>query len=157
MHMNRLRLSALIVVLCIAIVFTLIFSTLYIRNQTLKSNNQPTMMANITGFNVTWTPFPTVVGVTSVSTFDVTVQNLGTAELVGLNVTIERIADENRSNPDDFFSYNKTFSLNSSQTATIQVYLTANMLKTMEYTNNNQNFLATLTCNSTVLDQKRLY
>jgi hypothetical protein len=153
--MNKTRILIIAVVI-VVLFFAAIFS-LYANLQTSQSSQEPTIIANITGFKVNWTPLPTVVGMTSVSTFDVTVQNLVTADLVGLNVTIERLADDNRSSPDDYFSYNNSFSLNSSQAVTIEVYLVANMVKTMEYQNINQNFLATLTCNSTVLVERRLY
>jgi hypothetical protein len=123
-------------------------------------NPQTIASAKITDFSVEWTPFPTVVGVTSISTFNVTVENNGTVELAGLIVTIERIANDNKTNPDDYTyptSSDYNFSLSLVQSKTIKVYIIANMIRTMEYQNSHQNFLATLSSNGTVLDTCQLF
>jgi hypothetical protein len=129
----------------------------------LSSNNffNPQVTSvKITDFSVNWTPFPTVVGVTSVSTFNITVENNGSVELAGLIVTIERIANDNKTNPDDYMYPNSgdyNFSLSLAQSKTINVYIIANMIRTMEYQNSHQNFLATLSSNGTVLDTRQLF
>jgi hypothetical protein len=125
-----------------------------------SSLNPPLASARITDLSVEWTPFPTVVGVTSVSTFNITVQNNGTVELSGLILSIERMTDDNRTNPDGYSYQNDgdyNFSLSIAESKTINVYIIADMIKTMEYRDTHQNFLATLTCNGTILDEHKLY
>jgi hypothetical protein len=130
----------------------------------LSSNNPKTTpqvaTAKITDFSVEWTPFPTVVGVTSVSKFNIIVENNGTVELAGLIMNIERIADDNKTNPDSYSFPNSgdyNFSLFLAQSKVIQVYIITDMVRTMQYRDSNQNFLATLTSNGPVLDSRKLY
>jgi hypothetical protein len=132
----------------------------FLNNTNPSANPQAIASAKISDFSVEWTPFPTVVGVTSISTFNITVENNGTVGLSGLIVTIERIANDNKTNPDSYSYPNSSdynFSLSLAQSKVMEVYIIADMIRTAEYQNSNQNFLATLTCNSTVLDERKLY
>ena len=75
-------------------------------------------------------------------------------------MTIERIANDNKTNPDNYSYSNSSdynFSLALAQSKIIKVYIIADMIRTMEYRDTHQNFLATLTCNGTILDEHKLY
>lgn len=142
----------------ISIIVILIVGAINFSNNNNSNKTNPS--ARISDFSVEWTPLPTVVGVTSISTFNITVENNGTVELAGLIVTIERIANDNRTNPDDYSYPNSSdynFSLSLAQSKAIKVYIIADMIRTMEYQDSHQNFLAILTCNSTILDEHTLY
>ena len=146
----------ILVAVAASIVLIIVVIALFSNN----SFNPQRDSAKISDFSVEWTPFPTVVGVTSVSTFNVIVENNGTVALAGLILTIERIAVDNRTNPDSYSYANSSdcnFSLSSAQSKTINVYIVADMTRTMEYRDTHQNFLATLACNGTILDEKKLY
>jgi hypothetical protein len=148
--------SKVLVVVTVSIVLIIVVIALFSNN----SFNPQIASAKITDFSVEWTPFPTVVGVTSISTFNITVENNGTVGLAGLIVTIERIANDNKTNPDDYMYPNSSdynFSLSLAQSKTINVYIIADMITTMEYRDTHQNFIATLTCNGTILDEHKLY
>jgi len=146
-----------------AIIVILIIGAIGLSKYSLFKGNNPntqTVSARITDFSVNWTPLPTVVGMTSISTFNITIENNGTVPLSGLFVSIERIADDNKTNP-DIYSYptssDYNFSLSLAELKEIKVYIIADMRITMEYSNSYQNFLATLTSNGTVLDTCKLY
>ena len=144
----------------VLVVVTSIITILIIGVIALSNTTPQVASAKITDFSVKWTPVPTVVGMTSISTFNITVENKGTVELSGLIVTIERIANDNKTNPDDYSYPNSSdynFSLSSAQSKVISVYIIADMIRTIEYQNSNQNFIATLTSNGTVLDARKLF
>jgi hypothetical protein len=148
-------------VITITITAILIVAGIALLNSNYFNNsNTQVVSAKITHFSVNWTPLPTVVGMTSISTFNITIENNGTVPLSGLNVTIERIANDNRTNPDSYSyptSSDYNFSLSVAETKVVKVYIIADMRITMVYGNSNQNFLATLTSNETVLDTCKLY
>ena len=152
-----------LVLFTIGIIAILIIGVIALSNSCFFKNINPKTQvasAKIADFSVEWTPFPTVVGVTSISTFNITVENNGTVELAGLIVTIERIADDNKTNPDSYSfpdSGDYNFSLSLAQSKVIKVYIIADMVRTMEYRDSNQNFLAALTSNGTVLDEHKLF
>jgi hypothetical protein len=147
----------------VAIIAILIIGAVGLSNYSLfRGNNSNTqaVSARIMDFSVNWTPLPTVVGMTSISTFNLTVENNGTVPLSGLFVSIERIANDNKTNPDSYSyptSSDYNFSLSIAELRVIKVYIVADMRVTMEYSNSNQNFLATLTSNGTVLDERTLF
>jgi hypothetical protein len=145
----------------ISIIAILIVGAINFSNNNNPSNTpQAIESAKITAFSVEWTPLPTVVGMTSISTFNITIENKGTVPLSGLIVTIERIANDNKTNPDSYSypsSSDYNFSLSLAELKVVKVYIIADMRVTMAYGNSNQNFLATLTSNGTVLDTCKLY
>jgi hypothetical protein len=63
--------SKVLVVVTVSIVLIIVVIALFSNN----SFNPQIASAKITDFSVEWTPFPTVVGVTSISTFNITVEN----------------------------------------------------------------------------------
>ena len=145
-----------LVVVTVSIILIIVVIVLFSNH----SFNPQIASAKITDFSVEWTPFPTVVGVTSVSTFNVTVENNGTVGIAGLILSIERVASDNRTNPDSYSYANSgdySFSLSLAQSKAISVYIVADMVRTMEYRDTHQNFLAILTCNGTILDEQKLY
>lgn len=160
MNKRKIAITVIAAVIAILIIGAIILSNNNNSNNINPNTNPQVTSAKITDFSVKWTPIPTVVGVTSISTFNITVENNGTVELAGLIVTIERIANDNKTNPDSYSYPNSSdynFSLSIGQSKVIKLYIIADMIRTTEYQDSNQNFLATLTCNSTVLDEHKLY
>jgi hypothetical protein len=158
MNKRKIVLVGTISIIAILIVGVISFSN--INNSNPSNTPQAIASAKIIDFSVNWTPLPTVVGMTSMSTFNITVENKGTVPLSGLIVTIERIANDNKTNPDDYMYPNSgdyNFSLSLAELKVVKVYIIADMRVTMAYGNSNQNFLATLTSNGTVLDEHKLY
>jgi hypothetical protein len=155
--MNRRIVMLGVLVITVSLIVGLAIYSFYNTPQGTKPTE---VEAKITDFTVNWTPLPTVVGMTSISTFNITVENKGTVPLSGLIVTIERIANDNRTNPDSYSYPNSSdynFSLSIAESKVVKVYIIADMRVTMAYSNSNQNFLATLSSNGTVLDTRKLY
>jgi hypothetical protein len=89
--------------------------------------------------------------------FNLTVQNTGTEDLYGLNITVERIANDSESQYYQCWYHNGTFALRTTESAQIHVELFTDINRWNQMIDLHQNFLATLSVNGTVLDERKLF
>jgi hypothetical protein len=105
------------------------------------------------------------VGVTMAITFNVTVQNIGTNDIDGVNITLERIINKTESLIGSYFYSNENSTyfyengnlgvLHSGEIRKIRVDFFTSLDHYAEVTSSN--FLASLKWNGTVLDERKLF
>ena len=143
----------------IIVISLLVVAWLFIlhTNNGIPQNNEA-VQAKITAFTVNWGGLPPIVGVTMYVSFNLTVQNTGTEDLYGLNITVERIANDSESQYYYWWYYhNGTFALRATESAQIRVELFPDLGSWRQMIDSHQNFLATLSVNGTVLDERKLF
>jgi hypothetical protein len=121
-------------------------------NTTIPQTNKAE--AKITAFTADLSWHGAVVGVTIDMTFNVTVQNVGTIEVNGANITVERISADNDSSICSHYTEELSV-LHPGETRQIGAYIFTDVNHFGEVTTSN--FLAILSVNGTVLDERRLF
>ena len=123
-------------------------------SSTYFDSPQPSIEAKITAFTIDYGSLSPIVGLTMASNFNITIENLGTEEISGLNVTITNTNDTQNY---DYYCWNQSFTLHQAEVSYIRVELFTG-LGSAEWGNlRYQNFLATLAANGTILDERKLF
>jgi hypothetical protein len=145
--------TALALILIIVIVLSVASWLVYYQiSEPQNQNNTP--KAKITAFTADMSWRGPVVGVTMDITFNVTVQNIGTNDINGTNITVERITADNDSSICSYYIENLTV-LHPGETCQIKAFIFTDVSHFYEVTSSN--FLACLKGNGTVLDERKLF
>ncbi|MGA2681104.1 MAG: hypothetical protein ABSF44_04805 [Candidatus Bathyarchaeia archaeon] len=141
---RKLILVIVTVVIVFASVTTLLFYSGYF-------SPQPSLQAKITAF-IAEGPSP-IVGMEMIITFNVTVENTGTAEIKNGNLTIERMVNGNISETGAYDYRPESFTLHAGETLQDQINLLIGFDDSMK---SNQSFTAVLRGDGAVLDERKL-
>jgi hypothetical protein len=137
------------------IVIALSAATWLVYNQISELQNQKNApKAKIIAFTADMSWRGPVVGVIMDITFNVTVQNIGTNDINGANITVERITADNDSSICSYYTENLTV-LHPRETYQAEAFIFTDVSHFYEVTGSN--FIASLKLNDTVLDERKLF
>lgn len=145
--------SIIVLVLVIALFASYWNSTTHISKKIVE--------AKITDFTVDWGGLPAIVGVTVAISFNVSIKNIGTENISQLNVKLDIVTNDTSSlriEDNNLYYYDmQNFTLNTGETTSRKIDFFVDLDTQQQMMNSHQNFIATLTSNSTVLDTRQLF
>ena len=151
--MNKKKLVVIAIIVSIAILVIGLLASIW-----QQPYPQKITKAKIIDFTVDWGSLPPIVGVTMVISFNITVQNIGTENISNLNVDVKMLSNETNTNIEEYlYYYEQNFTLDSGQTTSTKIDFFVDLNAQQQMINSHQNFLATLTSNGTVLDERKLF
>jgi len=147
-----LLIATIIVVILVISLFAFYWNTSLIHRNTVE--------AKITDFTVDWGYLGTIVGVTTVIRFNVTIKNTGTEDIGGMNAKLALISNGTSTQIEDnrllnYYGWN--FTLTKGETTSKIIDFLVNLDTHQQMHESNQNFQVLLSSNSTVLDERKLF
>ena len=144
-----------LIVICSIISVTILIVGLVVYSWYIMPQNtsQTEVEAKITDFTADMSFKGCLVGVTTDLWFNITVQNMGTAEINGANITVERIADVNDTSICSYDNVSLGI-LHLNETRQVKAIILTDINHFDEVASSN--FKASLIVNGTLLDERKL-